>query len=299
MNYRQYHRAANTARAYRAGWNRWKAWAGADAAAKKAATDGNAVAKFLEHMADSGLSVSTIRITLNAIAAKLKETDMPSPATLAVVRETMRGIARVKGNKQRRVRALLAKDVSRMIAACRDSVHGARSAAMLSVAFSCALRASEVCSLQVSDIANLDSSTPSIVIRGSKTDKDMSGQRVALLSDPKAINAIADIKRWMRMSGVSRGFLFQTLGAGGVPTGNPVHKSCMARLVKRQASMIGLDPEEYSSHSLRAGFVTEAAKNGARLDQIMAVTRHRNVETVLRYVRDRDRYSAHAGRGFL
>lgn len=54
-----------------------------------------------------------------------------------------------------------------------------------------------------------------------------------------------------------------------------------------------------SQPGVDAGFVTSAAKNGARLDKIMEVTRHKTPAMVLRYVREADAFRDHAGTGFL
>lgn len=51
--------------------------------------------------------------------------------------------------------------------------------------------------------------------------------------------------------------------------------------------------------SLRAGFITSAAKSGASLFKIMDVSRHRSVETVRGYVRDAELFNDHAGAAFL
>ena len=71
------------------------------------------------------------------------------------------------------------------------------------------------------------------------------------------------------------------------------------RLIKAYAARIGLQPQNFSGHSLRAGFVTSAAAHHARLDKIMEVTRHRNPATVLQYIRDANVFADHAGEKFL
>ena len=78
-----------------------------------------------------------------------------------------------------------------------------------------------------------------------------------------------------------------------------MHPSDVARIVKRYAEAVGLDPSEYSGHSLRAGFVTSAAVHRARLDKIMEVTRHTSPRTVLRYIRQANAFEDHAGTAFL
>ena len=81
--------------------------------------------------------------------------------------------------------------------------------------------------------------------------------------------------------------------------GRCLHHSDIPRLVKHYVQAIGLDPAEYSGHSLRAGFVTSAAVHRARLDKIMEVTRHSSAEMVLRYIRQVEAFEDHAGAAFL
>ena len=78
-----------------------------------------------------------------------------------------------------------------------------------------------------------------------------------------------------------------------------MHHSDIPRIVKQYAAAVGLNPKDISGHSLRAGFVTSAAVHHARLDKIMEVTRHTNPATVMRYIRDADAFTDHAGKQFL
>ena len=78
-----------------------------------------------------------------------------------------------------------------------------------------------------------------------------------------------------------------------------MHHSDIPRIVKHYAALIGLNPKDIAGHSVRAGFVKSAAVHHARLDRIMAVTRHSNPATVMRYIRDADAFADHAGQCFL
>jgi integrase len=49
--------------------------------------------------------------------------------------------------------------------------------------------------------------------------------------------------------------------------------------------MIGHDPDEYSGHSLRAGFISAAAEAGAGELTISAHTGHRDMNVLRRYIR--------------
>jgi len=61
----------------------------------------------------------------------------------------------------------------------------------------------------------------------------------------------------------------------------------VARLIKRAAEAAGLDPAGYAGHSLRAGFATQAFLNGAAEVSIMRQTRHKSLNTLRKYIRDR------------
>jgi len=54
-----------------------------------------------------------------------------------------------------------------------------------------------------------------------------------------------------------------------------------------------------AGHSLRAGFLTEAARNRASLAKMQEVSRHKSVKVLLDYVRSAEMFDDHAGAGFL
>jgi integrase len=86
-------------------------------------------------------------------------------------------------------------------------------------------------------------------------------------------------------------------GGHVVPRGLRGHD--VAVIVKRCARAAGLDPAEFSGHSLRAGFATSAAETGASILKIMETTRHRSVDVLAAYVRRVDLFKDHAGAAFL
>ena len=56
----------------------------------------------------------------------------------------------------------------------------------------------------------------------------------------------------------------------------------------------------FAAHSLRAGFCTTAVEAGKDLDQIMQVTGHAKVDTLMGYVRNSKLFTERsAGRGLL
>lgn len=73
----------------------------------------------------------------------------------------------------------------------------------------------------------------------------------------------------------------------------------VANIVKAHAERAGLDPTLFSGHSLRAGFLTSAAKRGASLFKMIASSRHSSTDALTGYVRDQELFKDHTGTGLL
>jgi hypothetical protein len=69
--------------------------------------------------------------------------------------------------------------------------------------------------------------------------------------------------------------------------------------VKIAPSVSGWIRRCFPGHSLRAGFLTSAAKRGASIFKMMDVSRHKSVDTLRGYVRDAELFQDHAGAGLL
>ena len=73
----------------------------------------------------------------------------------------------------------------------------------------------------------------------------------------------------------------------------------ITRIVQKYAAMAGLDPATFGAHSLRAGFLTEAARSGASLPKMQEVSRQKKLEVLRGYIRSAELFEDHAGEGFL
>lgn len=302
--------AENTRIAYHKGWSKFIDYCEEAEIADPLSASPDTVSRFLVHLATkpstlSGtmLSMGTVTLYKSAINRKFTEAGKSSPTNHPLVGATLKGLARLKGTACRRVEALREYQIQAMLSKCPDTTIGRRDAAIISVGFAGALRRSEICDLIVDDVEFLEPENGSnrrmfLTIRRSKTDQQGRGQRIAIL-DGSAIRPIFRLQKWLRASRITSGPLFQSMKRGGHVQGRPLHHSDIPRIVKHYASRIGLNPKEVAGHSLRAGFVTSAAVHRARLDKIMAVTRHTNPATVMQYIRDADSFSDHAGESFL
>ena len=296
----------NTRTAYQKGWSRFIDYCVGEGIADPLSASPEQVSQFFVHLATqpnprSGVvpSMGTVMLYKSAVNRKYTEAGRPAPSHHPVVTSTLKGLARLKGSAPRRVDALREYHIEAMLQSCPSTPIGMRDAAIIAVGFAGALRRSEICALEVEDVEFLDDDGQMwLTIRQSKTDQQGRGQRVAV-QDGDGIQPIRRLKRYLGSAGIAEGPLFQTMRRGGHLRGRAMHHSDIPRILKHYAALIGLNPRDIAGHSLRAGFVTSAAVHHARLDKIMAVTRHRNPSTVMAYIRDVDAFADHAGQGFL
>jgi site-specific recombinase XerD len=70
-------------------------------------------------------------------------------------------------------------------------------------------------------------------------------------------------------------------------------------LVQDYAERLRLNPADFGAHSLRAGFLTSAARRGASVFKMRDVSGHKSMDVLQAYVRDADMFRDHAGAGLL
>lgn len=98
------------------------------------------------------------------------------------------------------------------------------------------------------------------------------------------INGVAakSLRLWLERSSVKDGEIFRSVSKGE-KIGMKLSDVDVNRIVKTRIKKAGYDEKLYSAHSLRSGFVTEGGKRGIPLGDIMAITGHRGVRTVMGY----------------
>jgi len=96
------------------------------------------------------------------------------------------------------------------------------------------------------------------------------------------------LEAWRTASACSDGPVFRKIDCWGHLGAEALSPDAIRQILLKRAAAAGLtvpDAERLSPHGLRAGFVTEAYAAGARDEQIMAHTRHRDLKTMRGYVR--------------
>jgi integrase len=134
-----------------------------------------------------------------------------------------------------------------------------------------------VVGLQVGDVRQLDTDTWLYALGVTKTDAT-GNRREKPLRGPAA-QALA---AWLDAAPTESGPLFRRMHKGGKVGTIGLSADQVARIVQRRAKLAGLDGD-WAAHSLRSGFVTEAGRQGVPLGEVMAMTEHRSVATVMGY----------------
>ncbi len=280
-------KAESTRRAYRSDWKHFEAWC-QTRDLPSLPSEPETVALYITALAANHKPASLQR-KLTSITKAHQAGGFSSPASMqhAVVSETMKGIRRTLGTAQPGKEPLLTADILRMLDSLDDGLLGVRDRALLLVGFAGGLRRSELTALDVEDIRETNDGLV-IRLRRSKTDPEGQGTAVALPYGSTAANCpVRCYRAWIAAAALTHGPAFRRVDRhGGIGPGR-LNPGSIARIVKRAVQAAGFDPANFAGHSLRAGFATQAFLNGAPEVSIMRQTRHRSLNTLRKYIRDR------------
>jgi len=210
---------------------------------------------------------------------------LPNPAQAAGVRELLARARRAnarRGALPARKPALTREPLQALLDTCDDSLRGVRDRALLLLAWaSGGRRRSEVTDATVENL--LPAGERAWVFRLPRSKTDQTGA-LGAAADKPVVGAAADaLNAWLQRSGIRAGPVFRRVRHGG-HLGEPLAPAAVRDIVRRRCALAGL-PEDYSAHSLRSGFVTEAARQGIPIGETMAMTGHASVATVVGYFR--------------
>lgn len=303
-------RSEATRRAYRADWRDFSAWCVAHQFRAAPPVPGEIVALYIADLAEQGKALSTIARRLAAIAEAHAMSGHLSPRGAPALREVLRGIRRryALDGKRSEGKAALELEQLRMVSKAMEN-HGTwlstlRDRAILVCGWAGGFRRGELAALELADF-ELREKGYVVTVRRSKTDQTGRGEKKILPfgSDPMTC-PVRSFDRWVYASAIGdipegkdkAGRVFRSIDRHG-NVGRALNGRAIAQIVKARVAAAGLDPENFSGHSLRAGFCTTAAKAGKNPKAIMAQTGHRSVEMVLRYVRDAGIFEDNAAMG--
>ena len=289
--------APSTLRAYRSDWAIFERWCYARGIQPLPAAP-EAVAVFLGSQASGGSKPATLTRRVAAIRYfHIMAGITDSPTASEIVRSTMKGIRRTLGTAKAQKAPATADRLLKMLEQVPNTLQGCRDRAILLLGFAGAFRRSELANLLVGDLEKVPAGLR-VHIRKSKTDQEGVGQVVPIIKGYKAcpVNAVTV---WLQTVNMTEGPVFRRLGKGGKIFKKSLTPYSIGKIVKRYAELAGYDSAEYGGHSLRSGFLTSAAMNGASIFKMMDISRHKSMDTLKGYVRLAEEFKDHAGEGLL
>lgn len=209
----------------------------------------------------------------------------PNPCQDPHVREllsrTRKAYAK-RGEFAQKKEALTKDLLQQLLDTCDTSLRGKRDKALLLFAWaSGGRRRSEVAQADMRFLRQLPNGEYLYTLAYSKTNQ--SGRDAPENQKPVLGAAAAALQAWLQASGITYGAIFRRIRKGD-HVAEPLSAAAVRNIVKQRCALAGLEGD-FSAHSLRSGFVTEAGKRNVPLPETMALTGHHSVATVLGYFR--------------
>jgi len=273
----------NTRRAYAADWADFSEWCRVKKVTNLPA-DPRTLAAYL---ADASVRCrpSTLRRRLAAIRKLHEVRGLPTPTEHEAVRATLKGIEASFGVAARGKAPLVLAAIEKMVSTCDPAtLDGLRARALILLGYAGAFRRSELVALDVADL-KWTAEGVVVTVRRSKTDQKGEGRQKAVPFVGGMTCAATALKAWLTASETGSGPVFRPFSRHGTPLDHRMSAQTVAVIVKGAAGRAGIDANEVSGHSLRAGHVTEARARGVADADIMAVTGHKRTETLDLYDR--------------
>ncbi|WP_311272232.1 MULTISPECIES: hypothetical protein [unclassified Rhizobium] len=214
---------------------------------------------FIDSMSSKGLRMSTITRHMSAIAWLHRRDGHPCPTESKVVLAKLasarlledRIIARKAPLSPNSIAEILRVMGTRTLAAKRD-------AAIILLAFTKALKRSNVSAIQCQDIS-------------------INGDKVFLLGEqiPNGthLRPADKLREWVSASGLTSGPVFRRITRGDHLSDKPISDQAVSLIVKKRAKDAGFDVSDISSSSLRAGRIKSALSSGASAKRIVKLAR--------------------------
>jgi integrase len=239
------------------------------------------------------LSVATITRKVATLSKAHQAIAGENPCQSALVKATLQGLRRKHGIAQKQAKALTREDLFAILDAMGDGMKDARDRALLLLGFAGGFRRSELVGLDVTDIEHVRQGII-ITLRHSKTDQEGAGRKIGIPHGRTRHCPVAALTYWLERAGITEGAIFLPINRHGQLQPERLSGDAVSEVIRDRLAAVGIDPEGYSGHSLRAGFATSAAQAGASTLKIRAQTGHASDAMLSRYIRDGELFVGNA-----
>ena len=275
-------KAKNTVRAYKSDFKDFVLFCSKHGM-KSMPTEPKIVSLYLTYLSKQS-KFSTLKRRLASINVMHKYKGHYLDTKHPIIVENLLGIKRQIGIHQKAKKPLLYNNLKQIIKVINESSENEfkklRDKTLILIGFSGGFRRSELVALTRDDIEFVNEGVK-IFIKKSKSDQSGEGMTKAIPSFENVEYCPVDhLKNWMIENRSDLIF--------------PISDKNVALIIKKHALSAGLDEKKYSGHSLRSGFATTTAEYGASERNIMAMTGHKSVDMVRRYIKEADLFKNNA-----
>lgn len=257
--------AANTLRAYRAGFTAFLSWCDATALSALPAAPGT-VAQFV--LADAATAKpATVRRRIAAIGRLHRLNGLADPTKSEEALLAMKRMHRQKGRRQQQALGMTAALCDQLIAVTENTAQGLRDQVLLRLAYDTIRRRTELTTILIEGLHTRPDGSGVVLLRFSKTDQEGEGKKLLI-----SVETMAVCTRWVATLETKQGPILRKVSRYGV-IGSQFSSGSIPRIYKRLARKAKL-PEEIiagiSGHSFRVGAAQDMLAGGATLAQIMS-----------------------------
>ena len=222
--------------------------------------------------------LATVKRRIGSLSVFLEQSKWPNPCHEKEVKRILSKLTKKYGGSKPAGKAITRYILDDMIDTCRDSLIDIRDKALLLFAWgSGGRRRSEVVAALMKDLIKNPDGDYTYTIPRSKTDQEGKGAPVPV----KGRVAYA-LDQWLTAANITDGHMFIAVKKGG-RLGGPLDGYSIHKIVRSRLKKAGYDETQFGAHSLRSGFVTEAGRRNKPLGDVMALTTHKSVQTVMKY----------------
>ena len=225
-------------------------------------------------------TVKTLKRALAALSVEHSLRAVDNHCWDGALRIRLNRAKRLLAQADKRNRPITLDVLGKLVGACGKDLRGTRDRAILLVGFGGGgRRRSEIARLTVEDLEPVHNGYLASLSKH-KTVR-FSGEA---LKFPILGQAARALDRWLDMAGIGSGPVFRGIHRSGRLRAS-MDGQTIYRMVKRLAMEAGLPSDDYGAHSLRSGFITQAAREGIALSEAMAISGHRSVAVAWSYYR--------------
>lgn len=227
-----------------------------------------------------------------------------APGLRQALKLATRASARPRGRKS--PKAVTADVLAALLkVSAGDRLVDVRDHALLLMAFaSGGRRRSEVAGLRLEHITEQDpvpadpktpdgDALPCIKIQLGRTKTTEADDDVSVLLIGRPVLAL---KTWLQRASITEGAVFRSIDRWGHLERRALTPQSVNLILKRRVAQAGLDPDLFSAHGLRSGYLTETARRGIPLPEAMQQSQHKSISQASRYYNDAERQLGRAAR---